>query len=241
MVHSAASAFSTRRRNVMEGRSPQLGRGSGGLVGYANRGSAPVSSHARLRLETPEPQRTFGMQQGPRVAVIGLDCGTPQLLFRDLADEIPNIRKLMDDGMHGDLASITPPITVPAWACAMTGKTPGQLGIYGFRNRKDHTYDGLSIATSGSIQEPAVWDKLGETGHALVADRRAAELPAAEGVPRLARRLLPHPAQRETVRVPRGARGRDRRGAGRARQLHLRHPQLPRAGDASSCWIRCSR
>ncbi|MFI5393234.1 MAG: alkaline phosphatase family protein, partial [Myxococcota bacterium] len=104
------------------------------------------------------------MQQGPRVAVIGLDCGTPQLLFRDLIDEIPNIRKLMDGGMHGDLASITPPITVPAWACAMTGKTPGQLGLYGFRNRKDHTYDGLSIATSGSIHEPAVWDKLAEKG-----------------------------------------------------------------------------
>ena len=104
------------------------------------------------------------MAQDPRVAVIGLDCGTPQLLFRDLADEIPNIRKLMADGMWGDLASITPPITVPAWACAMTGKTPGQLGIYGFRNRKDHTYDGLSIATSDAVKEPAVWDTLGERG-----------------------------------------------------------------------------
>ena len=51
------------------------------------------------------------MQQGPRVAVIGLDCGTPQLLFGDLAAEVPNIAKLMSEGMHGDLASITPPIT----------------------------------------------------------------------------------------------------------------------------------
>ncbi len=105
------------------------------------------------------------MTQGPRVAVIGLDCGTPQLLFRDLADEIPNIRKLMEGGMHGDLASITPPITVPAWACAMTGKTPGQLGIYGFRNRKDTSYEGLSIATSDKVTEPTVWDLLGERGH----------------------------------------------------------------------------
>ena len=104
------------------------------------------------------------MQQGPRVAVIGLDCATPQLLFRDLVDEIPNIRKLMESGMHGDLASITPPITVPAWACAMTGCTPGDLGIYGFRNRKDHTYDGLAITHSGSIQAPAVWDELGKRG-----------------------------------------------------------------------------
>src|SRR3954453_3989813 len=104
------------------------------------------------------------MAQGPRVAVIGLDCGTPQLLFRDLADEIPNIRKLMADGMWGDLASITPPITVPAWACAMTGKTPGQLGIYGFRNRKDTTYEGLSPATADAVKEPAVWDVLGNAG-----------------------------------------------------------------------------
>src|SRR3990170_2636624 len=104
------------------------------------------------------------MTQGPRVAIIGLDCGTPQLLFEDLAGEVPNIAKLMDGAMHGDLASITPPITVPAGACAMTGKTPGQLGIYGFRNRKDNTYDGLSIATSEAVKEPTVWDLLGERG-----------------------------------------------------------------------------
>jgi predicted AlkP superfamily phosphohydrolase/phosphomutase len=100
---------------------------------------------------------------GPRVVVLGLDCGTPALL-EDLRAETPNIHRLMERGMHGDLASITPPITVPAWACAMTGTTPGQLGIYGFRNRKDHTYDGLSIAHSGSIQAPAVWDALGARG-----------------------------------------------------------------------------
>jgi predicted AlkP superfamily phosphohydrolase/phosphomutase len=104
------------------------------------------------------------MEQGPRVAVIGLDCGTPQLLFDRLSEEIPNINALMARGMHGELASITPPITVPAWACAMSGRTPGELGIYGFRNRKDHSYDGLSIATSLTMKEPQVWDRLGEIG-----------------------------------------------------------------------------
>jgi predicted AlkP superfamily phosphohydrolase/phosphomutase len=102
------------------------------------------------------------LAQGPRVAVIGLDCGTPQLLFDKLADEIPNINALMQRGMHGDLASITPPITIPAWACAMSGKTPGQLAIYGMRNRKDTTYEGLSIATSLAVKEPQVWDVLGQ-------------------------------------------------------------------------------
>jgi predicted AlkP superfamily phosphohydrolase/phosphomutase len=102
--------------------------------------------------------------QGPRVAVIGLDCGTPQLLFDELHAEVPAIAELMRRGMHGPLASITPPITIPAWACAMTGKTPGQLGVYGMRNRKDTTYEGLSLATSLSIQEPTVWDLLGTRG-----------------------------------------------------------------------------
>jgi predicted AlkP superfamily phosphohydrolase/phosphomutase len=104
------------------------------------------------------------MPDTPRVAVIGLDCATPQLMFGDLAAETPNIQALMKRGMWGELESITPPITVPAWACAMTGKTPGELGIYGFRNRKDTTYGGLSIATSGAITAPAVWDALGAKG-----------------------------------------------------------------------------
>lgn len=104
------------------------------------------------------------MQQGPRVAIIGLDCGAPKLLFDDLAGEVPNLQKIFAQGMFGDLASITPPITVPAWACAMTGKTPGQLGIYGFRNRKDTSYEGLQVATSLSVKEPTVWDLLGVAG-----------------------------------------------------------------------------
>lgn len=104
------------------------------------------------------------MPDGPRVAIIGLDCVTPQLLFDRLREETPNIQALLQRSLHGRLESITPPITVPAWACAMTGKTPGQLGIYGFRNRTDTSYDGLSIATSKAVKEPALWDLLGEAG-----------------------------------------------------------------------------
>ena len=116
----------------------------------------------------------------------------------------------MQRGMYGDLASITPPITIPAWACAMTGKTPGQLGIYGMRNRKDTTYEGLSIATSLSVKEPTVWDLLGEPGHAVAADRRPAGLPARRWS-RLAHPVLPHPAVgAEQFTLPAGAGGRGR-------------------------------
>ncbi|HEX2294438.1 MAG TPA: alkaline phosphatase family protein, partial [Actinomycetota bacterium] len=87
-------------------------------------------------------------KQGRKVMVIGLDCAPPEHFFDEYADEIPNLTKLRENGVYGPLESITPPITVPAWMCMMTSKDPGTLGIYGFRNRKDNTYDGLSFATS---------------------------------------------------------------------------------------------
>lgn len=104
-----------------------------------------------------------------KVAVIGLDCGEPSLVFEHWRDELPNLRRLMDNGQWGNLESCLPPITVPAWSCMTTSKDPGVLGVYGFRNRKDHSYDGLSIATNLAIREPRVWDLLGDVGKHTIA------------------------------------------------------------------------
>lgn len=77
---------------------------------------------------------------------------------------MPNLHALIRRGSFGLLESVVPPITVPAWACMVTGRDPGALGIYGFRNRKDYSYDGLSIAMSHSVTEPSIWDRLGAAG-----------------------------------------------------------------------------
>ncbi|HEV8339068.1 MAG TPA: alkaline phosphatase family protein [bacterium] len=77
---------------------------------------------------------------------------------------MPNLQGLIRRGTFGLLESVVPPITVPAWACMVTGRDPGALGIYGFRNRKDHSYDGLAIAMSHSVSEPTIWDRLGAAG-----------------------------------------------------------------------------
>ena len=99
-----------------------------------------------------------------RVAVIGLDCGEPTLVFDQWADRLPNLSRLCREGCYGNLTSCIPPITVPAWSCMAASKDPGQLGIYGFRNRKDHSYEGLSIAMSFAVKEPRVWDLLTAAG-----------------------------------------------------------------------------
>ena len=70
-----------------------------------------------------------------RILVIGLDCAPPELMFDKFTDDMPNFKKLMSEGVYGELESVIPPITVPAWMCMMTSKTPGQLGYYGYRPR----------------------------------------------------------------------------------------------------------
>ncbi len=99
-----------------------------------------------------------------RLAIIGLDCAAPQLVFDKFRADLPHLSKLMDEGMWGPLASTHPPITVPAWSAMMSGFDAGQLGIYGFRNRKDHSYDGYAIANASSISVPRVWERLSMAG-----------------------------------------------------------------------------
>jgi adenylyl-sulfate kinase len=99
-----------------------------------------------------------------KVAVIGLDCAPASLIFEDHGFKLPNIRALMDHGVWGPLRSTDPPITVPAWATITTGKDPGQLGVYGFRNRVAYDYSEMATANSSNIKARRVWDLLEDHG-----------------------------------------------------------------------------
>lgn len=97
-----------------------------------------------------------------KILVIGLDCAAPEILLED--DSLPNIRRLMAAGCYGRLESVVPPITVPAWMCMATSRDPGSLGVYGFRNRVDRSYDGLAVADSSWFREPTIWDEIAARG-----------------------------------------------------------------------------
>jgi predicted AlkP superfamily phosphohydrolase/phosphomutase len=101
-----------------------------------------------------------------RVLVVGLDCLEPSLAFDRFRAEMPNLQRIAG-GAWGELESVCPPITCPAWMCAFTGRDPGQLGVYGFRNRADWGYGPLQLAFSDSIpaeRAPAVWDVASAAG-----------------------------------------------------------------------------
>src|SRR5882672_2067334 len=97
-----------------------------------------------------------------KICVLGLDCAAPEIVFGD--ERLVNLRRLMGGGVYGRLESVTPPITVPAWMCMATSQDPGSLGIYGFRNRSDYSYDKLAFVNSASITAPAIWDYLEREG-----------------------------------------------------------------------------
>jgi len=108
------------------------------------------------------------VSEAKRVMIIGLDCAAPKILFDDMRSELPVISGLMERGVWGELESCDPPITVPAWSCMMSSKDPGTLGFYGFRNRKDHSYDGMTFATNEKMKHDRVWDILSRDGRHVV-------------------------------------------------------------------------
>src|ERR1700726_2701005 len=101
-----------------------------------------------------------------KICVLGLDCAAPGIIFND--EKLVNIRRLMANGIYGRLESVIPPITVPAWMCMTTSQDPGSLGVYGFRNRTDYSYSGLSVVNSSSIPQKAIWDVIGARGQNVV-------------------------------------------------------------------------
>lgn len=98
------------------------------------------------------------------VIVVGLDGAEPSLVFDLWRKDLPTLDRLMRHGVYGRLESTIPAITVPAWASMMSGLDPGQLGVYGFRNRSDWSYDRLAIANSTAVRHPRVWDLLSAAG-----------------------------------------------------------------------------
>src|SRR5436309_15040214 len=74
-----------------------------------------------------------------KALILGIDSGSPYLIQKWI-DKLRNIRSIFERGAQGNLQSIVPPESVPAWQCFATGKNPAKIGAYGFlyigRDRK---------------------------------------------------------------------------------------------------------
>jgi predicted AlkP superfamily phosphohydrolase/phosphomutase len=84
-----------------------------------------------------------------QVVVLGLDGATLGLLDREA---LPNIKKLIDNGVSGELLS-RPAVTPIAWTSMVTGVNPGKHGIFGFRK-------GEILISSQDKKAKELWDYL---------------------------------------------------------------------------------
>ena len=111
----------------------------------------------------------------------------------------------------------------------MASRTPGDLGVYGFRNRSDHSYDGLFIANGTAIKEPRLWDLATRAASARSCSAcRDVPTPAAQ---RRHGHVLPDAVDRVAVHVPAAAQARGRAGR---RRVPVRHEGLP---DEKKDWL----
>src|SRR5436190_5954229 len=103
-----------------------------------------------------------------RVFIIGWDGATFDLMRPWVAQgKLPNIARLMQSGVHGNLRSTLPPMTFPAWSTFMTGKNPGKHGIFDFTRQRPGKYE-LEFVNGGQRRAASSWKLLSKAGRKVI-------------------------------------------------------------------------
>ncbi len=97
-----------------------------------------------------------------KLLIFGLDGATFDLIGPWVAQgHLPNLGRLMERGVSGDLASTLPPVTSPAWPSFMTGMNPGKHNVFDFirPNAGDFT-----LVNATSLRAPTIWQIASQAG-----------------------------------------------------------------------------
>ena len=98
-----------------------------------------------------------------KTILIGLDSADWKFLDQAIEKGLaPNLADIQKEGFYGDLRSIDPPLSVPAWLCFASGKNPDKLDVYNFQVNQKGSYS--SDSTFEEYQEDAFWYYLDDIG-----------------------------------------------------------------------------
>ena len=90
--------------------------------------------------------------------LLGLDGATFDILDPYIADGVmPFLGGLRARGTSAVLRSIMPPLTPPAWTSMVTGKHPGQHGVFDFFQKEEPGSIYFSFANSQNVSSATVW------------------------------------------------------------------------------------
>jgi predicted AlkP superfamily phosphohydrolase/phosphomutase len=123
--------------------------------------------------------KLFGRKK-KRACVVGLD-GVPYTLLRSMMEKgvMPRTREIVSPGVLRPMTVTLPEISSVSWSTFMTGKNPGEHGIFGFTDLKPGTYD-LRFPTFRDLGTETIWDLIGKRGGRSVVVNQPSTYPARE-------------------------------------------------------------
>ncbi|MFQ5512145.1 MAG: alkaline phosphatase family protein, partial [Candidatus Krumholzibacteriia bacterium] len=119
-------------------------------------------------------------KKGKRACVIGLD-GVPHSMLTRLMEQgvMPKTREIMASGVLRSMTVTLPEISSVSWSTFMTGKNPGEHGIFGFTDLKEGAYS-LRFPSFRDLQTETIWDRLGRSGLKSIVINQPSTYPARE-------------------------------------------------------------
>jgi predicted AlkP superfamily phosphohydrolase/phosphomutase len=93
-----------------------------------------------------------------RTVLLGLDGATFTVLDPLMRDEVmPFLADFVSTGVRGDLQSVIPALTPPAWTSLTTGRSPGHHGIFDFFCKESPESHHIRIATARDVHAETIW------------------------------------------------------------------------------------
>lgn len=109
------------------------------------------------------------MTATPPTVLIGLDGATFTVLDPLMERGVmPFLAQLAAGGVRAPLRTIMPPLTPPAWTSLMTGKRPGQHGVFDFFQKEDPDSEYYSFASSRDVHSATIWSLASDHGRRVI-------------------------------------------------------------------------
>jgi predicted AlkP superfamily phosphohydrolase/phosphomutase len=100
-----------------------------------------------------------------RTMLIGLDGATFTVLDPLMEEGVmPFLKKFTASGVRGTLPSVVPPLTPPAWTSVVTGRSPGNHGIFDFLRFESTHGPYLTHSNSRHVRCETIWSMVSRHG-----------------------------------------------------------------------------
>ncbi len=104
-----------------------------------------------------------------KTLLIGVDGATFTVLDPLLERGVmPFLGDLVARGVRAPLRTITPPLTPPAWTSLMTGKRPGEHGVFDFFQKETPDSEYFRFASSQDIRSATIWSLASDEGKRVI-------------------------------------------------------------------------